>query len=176
MINEGKKVYNLSVGTPDLKPDTHIINALIESAKNPENWKYSLADLNAIPLEILRKTKFMIVSYPANPVCGSFLAFEGAKEVGVEFYSLSKSYNITGSRVSFLLGNQKIIEKFKVLRSQIDYGIFTPIQKAAIAALNGPKESITLHKIEYENRRNALCIGLSKIGWNIPKSKGTMFV
>ncbi|NLK96116.1 MAG: aminotransferase class I/II-fold pyridoxal phosphate-dependent enzyme [Clostridiales bacterium] len=297
LLRNGKKVYNLSVGTPDFKPENHVINALLESASNPENWKYSLGDLDelleavsnhyknrfnvnlakdeimsvngsqeglthigmslinkgdivlvpnpgypifdigpflsgaiieyynllpennylpdlkSIPLETLEKTKFMVVSYPANPVCaiappsfykelidfankhniiivhdnaysdivydnnygGSFLSYEGAKDVGVEFYSLSKSYNITGARVSFLLGNKEIISKFKTLRSQIDYGIFTPIQRAAIAALNGPQEGVELQRKEYEKRRNALCSGLRSIGWNVPDSKGTMF-
>ena len=297
LISEGKKVYNLSVGTPDFKPDKHVIDALIESAKDPENWKYSLGDcdelinsmityyhdrfnvdlskneitsvygsqegishvgltfinkgdivlvpnpgypifeigpflngakieyydlleennylpdLNNIHEDILKKTKFMIVSYPLNPVCKlapdsfyeeliafaknnniiiihdnaysdiiydgraskSFLSFEGAKDVGIEFYSLSKSFNVTGARVSFALGNETIIRNFKKIRSQIDYGIFTPIQKAAIAALNGPKDSVKNHCLEYEKRRNALCEGLRNIGLNIKNSEGTMF-
>jgi LL-diaminopimelate aminotransferase len=107
---------------------------------------------------------------------GSFLSHEGAKDVGVEFYSLSKSFNITGSRVSFVLGNAEIIKHFKMLRSQIDYGIFLPIQYAAIAALTGPQDSVKNHCKEYEERRNALCRGLTSIGWNVPDSKGTMFV
>ena len=106
---------------------------------------------------------------------GSFLSHEGAKDVGVEFYSLSKSFNITGSRVSFVLGNREIIKHFKMLRSQIDYGIFTPIQHAAIAALTGPQDSVKKHCEEYEKRRNALCRGLTNIGWNVPDSKGSMF-
>jgi LL-diaminopimelate aminotransferase len=106
---------------------------------------------------------------------GSFLSHEGAKEVGVEFYSLSKSFNITGARVSFVLGNSEIIKHFKMLRSQIDYGIFTPIQHAAIAALTGPQGSIKKHCNEYEERRNALCRGLTSIGWHVPDSKGSMF-
>lgn len=298
LIESGKKVFNLSVGTPDFKPDKHVIDALIKAAQNTDNWKYSLndlpelikaictyykkrfnveiyedevmsiygsqeglthigltlcnkgdtvlvpnpgypifeigpylsgadiayysllpennylPDLNSIPEDILQKTKFMVVSYPLNPVCacatpefynklinfakkyniiiihdnaysdivydgnigGSFLAYEGAKDVGVEFYSLSKSFNITGARVSFVVGNHKIIKHFKILRSQIDYGIFLPIQYAAIAALNGPQDSVVEHCKEYEKRRNALCKGLTKIGWNISPSQGSMFV
>lgn len=297
LIKNGKKVYNLSVGTPDFEPDEHVKNALIESAKKSEDWKYSLGDsaelidaisnyykkrfdvnlnsneimsiygsqeglthigfslcnkgdivlvpnpgypifeigpylsgatieyyplleennflpdLKAIPEKILSKTKFMVVSYPMNPVCatapsefydelirfakknniiiihdnaysdivydgkigGSFLAHKGAKEIGVEFYSLSKSFNITGARVSFVLGNSEIIKHFKMLRSQIDYGIFTPIQHAAIAALTGPQDSVKKHCKEYEKRRNALCRGLTQIGWSVPDSKGSMF-
>lgn len=297
LIKQGKKVYNLSVGTPDFEPDEHVKNALIEAAKDSENWKYSLEDMpqlkdalasyyknrfdveleadeimsvygsqeglthigfslcnkgdvvlvpnpgypifeigpylsgaeivsysllpendylpdfDSIDKDVLKKTKFMVVSYPMNPVCatapaefydklitfakenniiiihdnaysdivydgqtgGSFLSHPGAKEVGVEFYSLSKSFNITGARVSFVLGNKEIIKHFKMLRSQIDYGIFTPIQHAAIAALTGPQDSVKKHCAEYERRRNALCRGLTKIGWNVPDSRGSMF-
>ena len=106
----------------------------------------------------------------------SFLSFEGAKEVGVEFYSLSKSYNLTGARISFVVGNREIIEKFRTLRSQIDYGIFLPIQYAAIAALTGPDDFIEEQRQQYEARNRALCGGLRKIGWNVPDSQGTMFV
>ena len=101
-----------------------------------------------------------------------FLSFEGAKEVGVEFYSLSKSYNLTGARISFVVGNREIIEKFRTLRSQIDYGIFLPIQYAAIAALTRPDDFIEEQRQQYEARRNrALCGGLRKIGWNVPDSR-----
>ena len=298
LIKEGRKVYNLSVGTPDFKPAPHVMKAMQDACKAPENYKYALADLpellkavqyryekrfgvrvetdeimsvygsqecmahigmvfcnpgdtilvpnpgypmfemsgimaNAnleyytikeengylpdldhIPEETLKRAKYMIVSYPLNPVCvcapdefypklidfakkneivilhdnaysdiiytrkqgRSFLSFEGAKEVGVEFYSLSKSYNLTGARISFVVGNREIIEKFRTLRSQIDYGIFLPIQYAAIAALTGPDDFIEEQRQQYEARNRALCGGLRKIGWNVPDSQGTMFV
>lgn len=105
----------------------------------------------------------------------SFLSFPGAKEVGAEFYSLSKSYNYTGARMSFLVGNAKIIENFKKLRSQIDYGIFMPVQLGAVSALYEDDEAVIKQCQEYQKRRDALCGGLRKIGWNIPDSKGTMF-
>ena len=107
---------------------------------------------------------------------GSFLAYEGAKEVGVEFYSLSKSYNLTGARISFVVGHKDIIRKFKTVRSQIDYGVFKPVQIGAIAALNGSQEAVIAQCEEYERRNKALCGGLRRIGWNVPDSEGTMFV
>ena len=106
----------------------------------------------------------------------SFLAYEGAKEVGVEYNSLSKTYNLTGARISFVLGNRQIIQTFRRLRSQIDYGIFLPVQYAAIAALNGPQDSVTRNRAEYQARRDALCGGLRSIGWDVPDSQGSMFV
>ena len=106
----------------------------------------------------------------------SFLAYEGAKEVGVEYNSLSKPYNLTGARISFVLGNRQIIQAFRRLRSQIDYGIFLPVQYAAIAALNGPQDSVTRNRAEYQARRDALCGGLRSIGWDVPDSQGSMFV
>lgn len=106
----------------------------------------------------------------------SFLAYEGAKEVGVEYNSLSKTYNLTGARISFVLGNRQIIQTFRRLRSQIDYGIFLPVQYAAIAALNGPQDSVARNRAEYQARRDALCGGLRSIGWDVPDSQGSMFV
>lgn len=298
LLRAGRKVYNLSVGTPDFPPALHVVKAMQEACGKAENYKYSLADLpelleavkyryekrfgvhigtdevmsvygsqeamahigkvfcdpgdvilvpdpgypmfemsgimagadveyypikeengylpdlDSIPGETLRKTKYMIVSYPLNPVCvcapdefyekliafakkndivilhdnaysditftdrpgRSFLSFEGAKDVGVEFYSLSKSYNLTGARISFVVGNKDIVSRFRLLRSQIDYGIFYPVQYAAIAALTGPDDFIEEQRRQYAARNQALCGGLRKIGWNVPDSQGTMFV
>lgn len=106
----------------------------------------------------------------------SFLSFDGAREVGVEFNSLSKSYNLTGARVSFVLGNREIVSAFRRLRSQIDYGGYLPAQYAAVAALNGPQDSVERNRAEYQARRDALCGGLRSIGWNVPDSQGSMFV
>lgn len=106
----------------------------------------------------------------------SFLSYEGAKDVGVEYNSLSKTYNLTGARVSFVLGNREIIQTFRRLRSQIDYGIFLPVQYAAIAALSGPQESVERNRMEYQARRDVLCGGLRSIGWKVPDSQGSMFV
>lgn len=298
MVKEGKKIYNLSVGTPDFEPPEHIRKAVAEAALKPENYKYSLTDLpelteamqsfyqkrfgvqlekneimsmngsqegmthfawalcnpgdvvlvpnpgypifkigpelcdavtveyplyeknnflpklEDIPEETARKARFMVVSYPSNPVCsaaddcfyqeliafakkydimilhdnaysdivfdgkkgGSFLQYEGAKEVGVEFYSLSKSFNYTGARVSFCVGNAQIVEKFRTIRSQIDYGIFYPVQYGAIAALTGSQDSVAEQCKKYERRSRTLCRGLSQIGWKVKDTQGTMFV
>lgn len=297
-IKEGKRVWNLSVGTPDFEPDPHVVKALSEAARIPFNYTYALTDLpelvqavqgwyarrygvalapeeitsvngsqeglahigwalcdpgdivlvpnpgypifemgpwlcgaqivyydlleekgylpdlDAIPAEVARKAKAMVVSYPANPVCRmapssfyeelivwakkynvviihdnayseitydgregrSFLEFPGAREVGVEFNSLSKSYCLTGARISFVLGNREIVRKFATLRSQIDYGIFRPVQLAGIAALNGPQDGVAWRRSEYQKRRDALCGGFRSIGWNVPDSEGSMFV
>lgn len=106
----------------------------------------------------------------------SFLSIEGAREVGVEFFSLSKSFNTTGARISFCIGNKDIVSALRVIRSQYDFGMFTPIQKAAIAALKTDRQEVLTQCNEYQKRRDALCGGLRKIGWDVPDSKGTMFV
>lgn len=106
----------------------------------------------------------------------SFLQIPGAKEVGVEFYSLSKSYNMPGWRIGFMVGNEKIVSALKRIKSYMDYGIFTPVQVAGIAALNGPQDCVEEIRDLYKLRRNRLVEGLNRAGWQIPKPKGTMFV
>ncbi|MCK5391539.1 MAG: aminotransferase class I/II-fold pyridoxal phosphate-dependent enzyme, partial [Deltaproteobacteria bacterium] len=106
----------------------------------------------------------------------SFLQIPGAKEVGVEFYSLSKSYNMPGWRVGFMVGNEKIVSALKRIKSYMDYGIFTPVQVAAISALNGPQDCVGEIRDLYKLRRDRLVEGLNRAGWEIPKPKGTMFV
>lgn len=106
----------------------------------------------------------------------SFLEIDGAKDVGIEFNSLSKTYNMTGARISFAIGNRVIIEKFKALRSQIDYGIFLPVQHAAIAALNGPQDVVSQNRERYAKRGVALANALTEIGWKCEPPKGTMFM
>ena len=298
LLKEGRKLYNLFIGTPDFTPAPHVVDALVEAAKDPENWKYALTESPALldavcgyyqrrfgvtitpdiitavsgtqegmghlglalcnqddvvllpdpgypvfevgayfgeatvhyyPLlkehgfmprldlldeEILQKTKYMVVSYPSNPVGAaapkevyeqliayakrydfilindnaysdilfdgregfSFLSLDGAMDVGAEFFSLSKSFNVTGARISFLIGNKAIIDAMKLLRSQYDFGMFTPIQHAAVAALNGPLDAVKKQCADYQARRDALCGGLRAYGWDIPDSDGTMFV
>lgn len=297
-IDEGKPVYNLTIGTPDFPPAKHVLEAVSKAALDPENYKYSLKDsdellcavagwykrrynvnlegnqitsvfgtqegmahialalcdegdlvlvpnpgypifeigpflcgceigyynllpennylidFSSIDEETAKKAKAIVVSYPLNPVCaiapdefydeliafakkynivvihdnayseiiydgkigGSFLSHEGAFEVGVEFNSLSKTYNLTGLRLSFLLGNTEIIEKFKSVRSQFDYGTSFIYQKAAIAALNGPQDYVKNNREEYEKRRNSLISNLDKLGLELAGAAGSMFV
>ena len=105
----------------------------------------------------------------------SFLSVPGAVDIGIEFNSLSKSYNLTGLRLSFAIGNKEIIKRFKAFRSQIDYGICGAIQNVAVAALNGPQDILKRNREGYKKRRDALCNGLNEIGWKVPFSAGTMF-
>ncbi len=105
----------------------------------------------------------------------SILRIPGAKETAVEFYSLSKSFNYTGARVSFLTGNKDVVACFKRLRSQIDYGTYLPVQYGAVAALNGSDQMVKDQCAEYQRRRDTLCGGLRKIGWPMEDSEGTMF-
>ena len=295
----GKKIYNLSVGTPDFAPYPHVVDALTDAAQDPAMWKYSLRDLPElkqavcdcyerrfgisgitpnmvascngtqegvghfalaladpgdtvivpdpcypvfqagaklagadiyyyplcaehdflpyvadIPAEVADRAKYMIVSLPANPVGsvgtpelyqeiidfarahdliivhdnaysdivfdgprgGSFLGYPGALEVGVEFFSLSKSFNVTGARIGFCVGRPDVVAAFAKLRGQIDFGMFLPIQKAAIAALTGPFEQVEEQRLKYQERRDALCDGLEGLGWERPNAHGSMFV
>lgn len=105
----------------------------------------------------------------------SILRIPGAKETAVEFYSLSKSFNYTGARVSFLTGNKDVVACFKRLRSQIDYGTYLPVQYGAVAALNGSDQMVKDQCAEYQRRRDTLCGGLRRIGWPMEDSEGTMF-
>ena len=111
-----------------------------------------------------------------GPRGGSFLAHPGALDVGVEFFSLSKSFNVTGARVSFLVGRPDVVAAFAKLRGQTDFGMFYPIQRAAIAALEGPLDEVEHQRHLYQERRDALCDGLERIGWERPNAHGTMFV
>ncbi len=106
----------------------------------------------------------------------SFLQAKGAREVGVEFFSLTKSYNMAGWRVGFCCGNKDVVNALIKIKSYLDYGMFQPIQIASIIALNGPQECVKEISDMYQSRRDALIDGLDKAGWNIEKPKATMFV
>lgn len=295
----GRRVLDLSVGTPDFEPPAHVVEALRASAADPVNWRYSLHDkdelldavssyyesrfgvsgitrdmvmscrgtqeglghvvaaladpgdtglvpdpcypvfqnatllagarpayypltaehgflphLADVPADVADAAKYLILSLPANPVGsvgtpkvyeeaiafarehdlviihdnaysdivfdgepgGSFLAYPGAAEVGVEFLSLSKSFNVTGARLSFLVGRPDVVAAARKLRSQVDFGMFYPEQDAAIAALTGPRDSVERQRALYQERRDALCDGLEAIGWERPNAHGSMFV
>lgn len=298
-ISGGKTVIDLSVGTPNIPPAQHIVDALAQGARDRRNYVYAIGDtpelqqavcawyrrrygveidpetemtsllgsqdglahialsivdpgdlvlvqdpgypifadgpllagaelctmpqkpengylvrLDEIPAAVAEKAKFMVVSYPNNPVtsmappsfyrdlvafakkydiivlhdnayselvfdgrtCGSFLQTEGAMDVGVEFNSLSKTYGLAGARIGFALGNRKVVSMLKALKSNLDYGMFLPIQKAAVAALTGPQDCVAETRRAYEARRDVLVEGLNAAGWRMPKPPATMFV
>jgi len=106
----------------------------------------------------------------------SFLEVEGAKEVGVEFHSLSKTYNMAGCRLGFVVGNAKVIESLACLKSNIDYGVFLPVQLAGIAALSGPQDYVLKTAQHYQFRRDKFINGVGKAGWHIDPPKATMFI
>ncbi|MDA8233259.1 MAG: LL-diaminopimelate aminotransferase [Clostridia bacterium] len=173
-----------------------------------------LPDLAAIPGEVARQAKLMVLNYPNNPVAAvadqdffrqvvdfareygimvchdaayselafdgfkpmSFLEIPGAKEVGVEFHSLSKSYNLAGCRLGFIVGNAEVLAGLAVVKSNIDYGVFQAVQEAGIAALTGPQECTGENAMVYQRRRDILVEGLDRLDWHIPKPKGSMFL
>lgn len=299
-LAQGKAVYDFSVGTPNIPPAPHIMNAIAEAAKDPKNYVYAISDLpelqdaisdwykrryqvtidprtqvtsllgsqeglghialafadegdivlvpdpcypvfqdgpkiagakvvympmkkendyliqfDEIDEEVAKKAKMMIVSYPNNPTsvmapdswykeliqfakkynimvlhdnayselvydgktCGSFLRFEGAMDVGVEFNSLSKTYGLAGARIGICVGNPEIVKMVKKLKSNMDYGMFIPVQKGAIAAICDPDQScVTETGMAYQKRRDLVCDGFKEIGWDIPKCSSTMFL
>lgn len=106
----------------------------------------------------------------------SILQVPGAKEVAVESYTLSKTYNMAGWRVGFMCGNAKLISALARIKSYIDYGSFAPIQEAAIVALEGPQDCVEEIRLRYQQRRNVMCQGLNEMGWAVTPPKATMFV
>ena len=106
----------------------------------------------------------------------SILQVPGAEEIAVEFFSLSKSYNMPGWRVGFMCGNRELVAALARIKSYLDYGTFTPIQVAAITALEGPQDCVIETRDRYQRRRDVLCEGLAAVGWRIEKPRATMFV
>ncbi|HBI24815.1 MAG TPA: alanine transaminase [Nitrospiraceae bacterium] len=296
----GEDIIDLGMGNPDMASPPHVVEKLIESARNPKNHRYSASkgitklrtaivdwykrrynvdidpeteavvtigakeglshlalaiinpgdivlapnptypihsysviivggEIKSIPLredndffedicntykEMSQKPKMLIISFPHNPttsvvdigffkrivdfahdndlmvihdisyadlvfdgyVAPSFLQVPGAKDVGVEFFSVSKSYNMPGWRVGFCVGNKEMVGALIKIKSYLDYGVFQPIQIASILALNGPQECVQETVNIYKSRRDALVDGLNRIGWSIKKPLGTMFV
>lgn len=173
-----------------------------------------LPDLSAIDETILRRAKMMILNYPNNPLAAtaprefleevvafakrhnilvcydfaysdlvfdgyqpdSFLSIPGAKDIAIEFNSLSKTYNMAGCRVGYVVGNAKVISLLGRLKSNFDYGIFYPLQQAAIAALTGPQDCVRQTAERYQRRRDIIVNGLNEIGWTVTRPKASMYV
>ena len=106
---------------------------------------------------------------------GSFLAYPGAKDVGVEFNSLSKTYGLAGARIGFCVGNKDVVQNLRTLKSNMDYGMFLPVQHAAIAALHSPQSVVDSTRAAYEKRRDVLVESFAAAGWHMDKPQGTMF-
>jgi LL-diaminopimelate aminotransferase len=172
-----------------------------------------LPDLEALPEAVKRRAKLLVLNYPSNPVAAtvrpgffeqvvafarrwdvavlhdaayseltfdgyrppSFLQTPGALEVGLEFNSLSKTYNLAGARIAYAVGNARLMGQLAEVKSHLDYGIFRPIQEAAVAALTGPQECVAEMAATYQRRRDVLVDGLSRLGWAVPKPRATMF-
>lgn len=147
----------------------------VGSVVTPEVYEEIIAFAREHDLLIVHDNAYSDIVFDGEPG-GSFLQYPGALEVGVEFFSLSKSFNVTGARIGFLVGREDVVSAFAKLRSQIDFGMFFPIQKAAIACLNGPRDEVEAQRLKYQERRDALCDGLEDLGWERPNAHGSMFV
>lgn len=147
----------------------------VGSVGTPEVYEEIIAFAREHDLPIVHDNAYSDIVFDGEPG-GSFLQYPGALEVGVEFFSLSKSFNVTGARIGFLVGREDVVSAFAKLRSQIDFGMFLPIQKAAIACLNGPRDEVEAQRLKYQERRDVLCDGLEGLGWERPNAHGSMFV
>ena len=147
----------------------------VGSVGTPEVYEEIIAFAREHDLLIVHDNAYSDIVFDGEPG-GSFLQYPGALEVGVEFFSLSKSFNVTGARIGFLVGREDVVSAFAKLRSQIDFGMFFPIQKAAIACLKGPRDEVEAQRLKYQERRDALCDGLEGLGWERPNAHGSMFV
>ena len=147
----------------------------VGSVGTPEIYEEIITFAREHDLLIVHDNAYSDIVFDGEPG-GSFLQYPGALEVGVEFFSLSKSFNVTGARIGFLVGREDVVSAFAKLRGQIDFGMFFPIQKAAIACLNGPRDEVEAQRLKYQERRDALCDGLEGLGWERPNAHGSMFV
>jgi aspartate/methionine/tyrosine aminotransferase len=147
----------------------------VGSVGTPEVYEQIIAFAKAHDIVVIHDNAYSDIIFD-GPAGGSFLDYPGALDVGVEFLSLSKSFNVTGARLSFLVGREDIVAATRKLRSQVDFGMFLPEQDAAIAALTGPRDSVERQRLLYQERRDALCDGLEAVGWERPNAHGSMFV
>src|SRR5438093_1456867 len=185
----GEDVIDLGMGNPDMPTPKHIVDKLIEAAKNPKNHRYS-ASRGITRLRRAMATwyhdRYAVELDPDAEVIATIgakegmahlsLAVLGAKDVGVEIFSLSKSYNMPGWRMGFVCGNARMIAALARIKSYLDYGAFQPIQIASIIALEGDQKVVDEIVEVHRKRRDVLVDGLNKLGWEVPKPKGTMFV
>ncbi len=155
---------------------------IISFPSNPTTQTVNIEFFNKI-VEIAKENKIVVIhDFAYADICfdgykaPSFLQAAGAKEIGVESFSMSKSYNMAGWRVGFMTGNKEIISALKRVKSYLDYGIFQPIQISAITALNETRDCVEQAAETYRIRRNRLIDSFSKSGWNIKKPDATMFV
>ena len=155
---------------------------IISFPSNPTTQTVNIEFFNKI-VDIAKENKIVVIhDFAYADICfdgykaPSFLQAEGAKEIGVESFSMSKSYNMAGWRVGFMTGNKEIISALKRVKSYLDYGIFQPIQISAITALNETRDCVEQAAETYRIRRNRLIDSFSKSGWNIKKPDDTMFV
>jgi LL-diaminopimelate aminotransferase len=148
----------------------------VGSVGTPEVYRQIIDFAKAHDIVIIHDNAYSDIVFDTEEPGGSFLAYEGAREVGVEFLSLSKSFDVTGVRLSFLVGRPDIVAAAKKLHGQLDYGMFFPEQDVAIAALTGPLDGVERQRMLYQERRDALCDALEDIGWERPNAHGSMFV
>lgn len=148
----------------------------VGSVGTPEVYRQIIEFAKAHDIVIIHDNAYSDIVFDSKEPGGSFLAYEGAQDVGVEFLSLSKSFDVTGVRLSFLVGRPDIVRAAKKLHGQLDYGMFFPEQDVAIAALTGPLDGVERQRMAYQERRDALCDALESIGWERPNAHGSMFV
>jgi LL-diaminopimelate aminotransferase len=146
----------------------------VGSVGTPEVYEEIIAFAKKHDIVIVHDNAYADVVFEG--VSGSFFNYPGAMDVGAEFLSLSKSFDVTGVRLSFLVGRKDIVQATYKLRSQVDFGMFFAEQNVAIACLKGPLDGVERQRLAYKERRDALCDGLEAIGWERPNCHGTLFV
>jgi len=213
LVNKGDVVLVPDPGYPIFSAGPIIAGAELHYMPLLEENGY-LPDLDAIDESVLKRTKIMILNYPNNPIAAvapreffvkvvalakkynflvcqdfayselvfdgyrpdSFMSIPGAKDIGVEFHSLSKTYNMAGCRLGFVVGNAQAISLLGRLKSNFDYGVFYPVQMAGIAAINGPQDCVLQTAAAYQRRRDILVNGFNAMGWSVPRPQASMYI